>query len=160
MKPTLEDAITLATVAHRGQVDKAGAPYILHPLRVMLAVKDSGRSFVPQDITEARMVAVLHDVVEDSSLTLDALFELGYPPLVVSAVKYLTRPVGMSYDEYIERLCKVGPPMAMRVKLLDLEDNLDLSRIAYPTEQDIRRTVKYTDAWHHVRAGLMSFVGL
>ncbi|KKL97840.1 hypothetical protein LCGC14_1830400 [marine sediment metagenome] len=146
MRPSLEDTIALAAKAHVGQVDKGGAPYILHPLRVMLAV-DADET--------ARMVAVLHDVVEDTSVTLEQLYFLGYSSLVVMAVDHLSRRPRMGYDEYIERLC-AGPPVALHVKLADLLDNMDRSRIPNPTERDQQRWAKYTDTWHRIHRAFRS----
>jgi len=139
--PTLEDAIALAALAHHGQVDKASAPYILHPLRLLLRME-----------TEAeRIVAVLHDVVEDTPYTLDALRRLGFPEAVVEAVDALTRREGESYEAFVARAA--GNPLARRVKIADLEDNLDLSRIAAPTEKDYRRLERYRRALERLTGG-------
>ncbi len=116
---SIEDAILLATKAHRTQVDKAGLPYILHPLRVMAA-------FVRTEEGDARMVAVLHDVVEDTDITLEALAVAGYPANVLQALDAISRRRGESYEDYIERV--VRNELARRVKLADLRDNLDLER--------------------------------
>jgi (p)ppGpp synthase/HD superfamily hydrolase len=134
--PTLEDAIALAALAHHGQKDKAGAPYILHPLRVMLKMNTD----------RERMVAVLHDVVEDTPYTLDALCRLGFPPEVVEAVDALTRreDQGETYEVFVLRAgCN---PLARRVKIADLEDNMDLTRIADPQEKDHQRIERYRRA--------------
>ena len=133
---TLERAIALAAQAHEGQIDKAGAPDILHPLRMMLSV----------DTPEARMAAVLHDVVEDTPITLDQLRLEGFPGTVIEAVEALTkRPDEENdYDGFIRR---VAPnPLARTVKLADLRDNCDMSRIVQPTEKDWRRIEKYKRA--------------
>src|SRR5512133_2654196 len=96
--PDLEDAVELATRVHRGQVDKAGQPYILHPLRVMLGLETE----------EEQLVGVLHDVVEDSgkkdpakAVTLDDLRNLGYSQEVITALDCVTRRAGESYEEFI-----------------------------------------------------------
>ena len=112
----LEEAIGIAVQAHRGQKDRAGAPYILHPLRMMFRVQTDAE----------RMAAVLHDVVEDTDWTLDALRERGFPDEVVDAVDHLTRREGESYDEFVTRAA--AHPVARRVKLADLEDNMDVRR--------------------------------
>jgi (p)ppGpp synthase/HD superfamily hydrolase len=139
---TLERAIALATRAHEGQVDKAGAPYILHPLRMMLAV----------DTPEARMAAVLHDVVADTDLTLEQLRAEGFPMAVIEAVEALTKRPEEEYD-YDAFIRRVAPnPLARAVKLADLRDNCDLSRIAQPTEKDLRRVEKYQRAIGHLEA--------
>jgi len=133
---TLERAIALAAQAHEGQVDKAGAPYILHPLRMMLSV----------DTPEARVAAVLHDVVEDTPVSLEALRAEGFSEAVIGAVEALTkRPEEEDdYDAFIRR---VAPnPLARQVKLADLRDNCDVSRIAQPSQKDWRRIEKYKRA--------------
>src|SRR5689334_10259915 len=105
----LEDAILLAVEAHRGQRDRVGQPYILHPLRVMCRLQDEA----------ARTAGVLHDVVEDTTYTLDDLRARGYPPDVLAAVDCLSRRSGESYEQYVERI--KPNPLARRVKLADLE---------------------------------------
>jgi (p)ppGpp synthase/HD superfamily hydrolase len=141
---TLERAIEIAARAHAGQVDKAGAPYILHPLRVMLAVRSP----------EARMAAVLHDVVEDSkgAVTLEQLRAEGFAAVVVEAVEGLTkRPSEKNdYEAFIRRLAPNA--LAREVKLADLRDNLDLTRIAEPTEKDRARLEKYKKAIVYLEA--------
>jgi (p)ppGpp synthase/HD superfamily hydrolase len=131
---TLERAIEIAAKAHAGQVDKAGQPYVLHPLRMMLTVATP----------EARMAAVLHDVVEDTAVTLEELRGQGFPAAVISAVEALTKREGEDYEAFIRR---VAPnPIAREVKLADLRDNSDLSRIAEPTDRDRERIRKYQRA--------------
>lgn len=110
---TLSDAIALATLAHHGQLDKAGHPYILHPLRVMLRFHDDTR----------RMAAILHDVVEDTFVTLDYLRRCGFVEEVVEAVDALTRREGETYFDSIRR-CRVNP-VAEAVKFEDVCDNLE-----------------------------------
>ncbi|HEX8439495.1 GTP pyrophosphokinase, partial [Archangium sp.] len=129
--PTLEDAIALAVEAHRGQRDKAGQTYILHPLRVMLRLEGEAE----------RMVAVLHDVVEDSSYTLEQLRGLGYPEEVLGALEHLTRRAGETYEAFIERV--IPHPLARRVKLADLEDNMDVRRLPAVTAKDAERLARY-----------------
>ena len=131
---TLERAIAIAAEAHAGQKDKAGNPYLLHPLRVMLAVK----------APEERIVAVLHDVVEDTPWTLDALRAEGFSRGVVNAVDALTRRKGEEYFEFVRRA--VAHPIARPVKIADLRDNLDMTRIAPPTSRDSERFVRYREA--------------
>lgn len=132
---TLEDAISIAAAAHRGQRDKAGAAYLLHPLRLMLRM----------DSEAAMMAAVLHDVVEDSDWTLDRLRERGFAEEVVEAVACLTHRDGESYEEFVER---VKPnALARRVKIADLEDNMNVLRIGRLGEKDLQRLEKYHRAW-------------
>jgi (p)ppGpp synthase/HD superfamily hydrolase len=128
---TLERAIALAATAHAGQVDKAGQPYILHPLRVMLRVVSE----------HERIAAVLHDVVEDTSVTLQVLVEEGFAPEVVAAVEALTKRPGESRMQAAERAA--ANPVARVVKLSDNAENMDLSRIANPTDRDHARLEEY-----------------
>lgn len=128
---SLERAIAIAAEAHAGQVDKAGHPYILHPLRVMLHVEGD----------YAQMAAVLHDVVEDTSVTLDQLVNEGFPQAVVAAVDALTKRPGETKLMAAERAAKNA--IARVVKLADNADNMDLSRIPNPTEKDFARLEEY-----------------
>lgn len=130
----LEIAITLASKAHAGQVDKGGQPYILHPLRVMLACHGN----------RAQIAAVLHDTVEDGDVTLEAIETL-FGPLVAAAVDALTRRPGEDYADFVQR-CAVNPT-ACHVKIRDIRDNLDLFRLGRePTREDWQRLDKYQDA--------------
>lgn len=130
----LETALLTALDAHSGQKDKAGQPYILHPLRVMLSLTGE---------TE-RIVAILHDVVEDSDATLDNLQNQGFSEDVVDAVDALTHRDGESYESYIERLRTT--PIARVVKIADLQDNLDESRLSDVRDADRERMTRYRDA--------------
>jgi (p)ppGpp synthase/HD superfamily hydrolase len=133
---TLERAITIAAEAHAGQVDKAGAPYILHPLRVMLRL----------DSLEARIVGVLHDVVEDNGAAwpLERLGSEGFSATILVALEAVTRRNNESYDDFILRAA--SDPIGRLVKLADLEDNLDERRIRIPSEEDLQRMAKYRRA--------------
>jgi (p)ppGpp synthase/HD superfamily hydrolase len=133
--PTLEDAIILAVNAHRGQLDKAGAPYILHPLHLMMQMHSE----------TAKIVAVLHDVVEDTPYTLDDLVAQGYPPDVVEAVNCVTRREEEAYDEFIERLAP--NPLARAVKIADLKHNMDIRRLPHFTERTAELLRRYHRAW-------------
>jgi hypothetical protein len=133
-------AIAIAATAHRGAFDKAGAPYVLHPLRVMMRAHG----------TDAQIVAVLHDVVEDTDWTLERLGDEGFSPRVLHALDCLTKRDGESYEAFIERVA--SDPLATDVKLLDLQDNLDLTRIETLDERALERVAKY----HRARARLMS----
>ena len=140
MIATLEQAIALAAQAHAGQVDKAGAPYILHCLRVMLAVE--GR--------DERIVAVLHDIIEDTAVTASYLRSMGFSETVIEAVVALTRLDGESYEAFIGRVHLNS--LARTVKMADLRDNMDLSRFGRePTLEDHERNVKYASAWARLR---------
>ncbi len=132
---TLEDAIEIAVAAHRGQTDKAGQPYVLHPLRLMVQMRDE----------PAQIAAVLHDVVEDSDWTLDALCARGFADEVVTAIDCLTRREGELYEGSVERAA--SHPIARRVKLADVEDNLDVRRLGPLSEHDLERLDRYRRAW-------------
>jgi (p)ppGpp synthase/HD superfamily hydrolase len=138
----LEKAIEIAVRAHAGQTDKAGAPYVLHPLRMMLRMDDE----------TAMMAAVLHDVVEDGpGWTFERLEEEGMPPAVVDAVRHLTKREDQAedYETFIRRAAV--HPVARRVKLADLEDNMDLARIKEPTSRDFARIEKYRAAHAYLK---------
>lgn len=139
--PGLEDAVMLAARAHRGQMDKGGHPYILHPLRLMLGLT----------LELDRMAAVLHDVVEDAGITLEDLRRQGYPEPVISALDCLTRRKGETYEAFIQRL--KPNPLARRVKLADLRDNMDLRRIPNPQTRDLERLERYRKAWEELGGG-------
>ena len=132
---TLERAIEIAVEAHKGQKDKAGASYILHPLRVMMSF----------DSEIEMTTAVLHDVIEDSSWTASRLRDEGFSEEIVESVLCVTKKEGESYEEFVERSKK--NPLARKVKLADLEDNMNLSRISNITEKDLRRLKRYHRAW-------------
>ena len=136
----IEEAIRIAAEAHRGQRDRGGAPYILHPLRVMLRVQTDAE----------RMAAVLHDVVEDSAWTLDDLRARGFADEVVAAVDALSRRQGEDYEAFVERAA--AHPVARRVKIADLEDNLDLRRTGTVTARDAERLNRYLAAWRRLTA--------
>lgn len=135
MKPGIEDALELALKAHRGQVDKAGMPYILHPLRLMLKMTTD----------EARIVALLHDIVEDSPYTLDDLRQMGYADTILEAVDCLTKRADEDYMVAMQRVRH--NPVARQVKLADLEDNMDIRRLSTLTEKDAERLRRYRAAW-------------
>ena len=130
----LDRAIELAKQHHEGQTDKAGKPYIEHPLRVMNQVESE----------EEKIVAVLHDIVEDTDISLDDLRSEGFSEEVVSAVECLTKQDGENYDLYIERIS--FNPLAVKIKLADLEDNRDLTRLPEVTDKDLERIEKYDKA--------------
>lgn len=132
---TLERAISIAAEAHAGQVDKAGAPYVLHPLRMMLRMSSS----------DERIVAVLHDVCEDCpGWTFERLREEGFSDDIVEALGSVTKRDGEDYEAFVRRAA--ANSIGRSVKLADLHDNCDLSRIAEPSERDFQRIEKYRRA--------------
>ena len=138
---TLEKAISLAAEAHNGQKDKNDAPYILHPLRVMARV---------QSDTE-KIAAVLHDTIEDTDYTIEKLREKGYSEQVLEAIDCLTKRDGEDYDKYLNR--SISNPIAQKVKIADLEDNMDIRRFDVLKEEDLKRLNKYLRAWKCLTKG-------
>ena len=132
---TVEDAISIAAQAHKGQKDKAGAPYLLHPLRMMMRMTSEA----------AMMAAVLHDVVEDTDWTLERLRQEGFSDEVLEAVDCLTHREGESYEEFVARVR--ANPMARQVKIADLEDNMNIRRMSRLGAKDLERLEKYHRAW-------------
>jgi len=139
MTTLLEKAIDIALRAHAGQKGKDGSPYVLHPLRIMSRMHTDSE----------RITAVLHDVVEDSDITLDDLRAAGFPDEILTAVQLLTHEDGISYDAYVERL--KPHPLARKIKLADLEDNSDIRRLSGIESKDLDRLRKYHRAWHILR---------
>lgn len=139
-------AIAIAATAHQHQVDKAQSPYILHPLRLMMR----GQTLLEQ------IVAVLHDVVEDSDWTLAQLAAEGFPEAIVAALDCLTRRREESYEQFIDRIVEgsLQNPLAAQVKLYDLEDNMDLKRLHQLTGKDAERLQRYHQARQRVLAAI------
>ena len=136
----LERAIEIAARTHAGQLDKGGAPYILHPLRVMLRVAPGAQ----------QIVAVLHDVVEDSEVTFEDLEREGFSAEVISGLRAVTKVEGESYEDFVARAAL--DPVGKAVKLADLMENSDLSRIAEPSQKDLERVAKYGRAIEYLMA--------
>jgi (p)ppGpp synthase/HD superfamily hydrolase len=130
----LETALKVAVEAHFGQRDKGGRPYIFHPLRV--AAGCSGK---------AKVAALLHDTVEDTSVTFEQLAELGIDGEILAAVRLLTHDKSVPYLDYVRKVKK--NPIAREVKLSNLRDNMDLKRLKSLTDEDIRRLEKYHEAY-------------
>lgn len=130
MGKLLDKAIIIATKAHQGQVDKGGDDYILHPIRVMTKL----------DTEEERIVGVLHDVIEDTNVTYDFLKKEGFSDEIIT----ITRGKKESYMDYIRKV-KTNK-ISKKVKIADLEDNMDISRIKKPTKKDYDRLKKYEKA--------------
>lgn len=141
-------ALELASAFHCGQEDRGGKPYILHPIRVALA----GQTM------DERIVGVLHDVVEDTHCTLEDLEEAGFTPKIINAVDALTRREDKeTYHEFITRIIGSGR-LAVSVKINDMNDNLDPSRLYYLSEEEQQRLkVKYIVERERLRSALRSF---
>ena len=133
---TLKKAIEIATEAHQGQFDKAGRDYIGHPLRVM----EMGKT------EEEKIVGVLHDVIEDTDWTFEKLAEEGFSDEVIAALRCVTKiSENENYDDFIDRVKK--NPLAVAVKINDLTDNMDIRRLPYLSDKDVKRLKKYLKAY-------------
>jgi (p)ppGpp synthase/HD superfamily hydrolase len=133
-RPNFEDTLRLVTEAHAGQRDKGGEPYILHILRVALAV--------PKNL---RIAALLHDIVEDTPFTLEDLRGRGYSEETLGVVDALTRREDETYVQFIERI--KPNPSARKVKLADLADNMKLERLPALDDKAVGRLSRYYEAW-------------
>jgi (p)ppGpp synthase/HD superfamily hydrolase len=137
---TLSRAIEIAIAAHKGQKDKSGADYILHLMRVM----QRGQTEIE------KICGVLHDVVEDSDLTFEDLENEGFSSDVIAVLRCVTKlSDDEDYDSFIERVAQ--NPVAVRVKINDLLDNMDVTRLRQLTEQDCKRLNKYLKAYRRLR---------
>ena len=133
---TLQRATEIATEAHKGQFDKSGKDYIGHPLRVM----EMGKT------DDEKIVGVLHDVIEDTDWTFEKLAEEGFSQEVISALRCVTKlSENENYDEFIDRVKK--NPLAVAVKINDLTDNMDIRRLPYLSDKDVKRLKKYLKAY-------------
>ena len=139
MEKLLAKAIEIALKAHEGQVDKTGMPYIGHVMRVMQA----GRTI------DEKIVGVLHDIVEDTDWTFEALLAEGFPTHIVDALRCVTKLHNDEpYEEFIQRV--KNNPLAVAVKINDLTDNMDIRRLATITEADVQRLRKYLKAYREL----------
>ena len=127
-------ALKLCFEAHKNQTDKSGMPYVFHPFHLAEQMTDENTT----------AVALLHDIVEDTPITLEDLRAYGFPEEVVAAVALMTHADGVPYLEYVENIKK--NEIARAVKLADLRHNSDLTRISAPTEKDLARREKYKSA--------------
>jgi (p)ppGpp synthase/HD superfamily hydrolase len=136
---TLDRAIQIAVKAHKKQTDKFGAPYILHPMRVMAM----GRT------DDEKIVGILHDVVEDTDWTFEDLRQEGFAGHLLAALECVTkRGEDEDYDAFVERTAR--NQLAIRVKLNDLTDNMDIRRMPEVKEKDVKRLNKYLKAWKYL----------
>lgn len=127
----IRQAYYLSRNAHKGQVDKGGRDYFLHPCAVAETVHTANE----------KVVALLHDVVEDTEVSLRDLEDAGFPRVIVDAVDAITKRPGEAYDKYMERVKKNR--IALVVKISDMQHNADISRIKEPKEEDYERVKKY-----------------
>lgn len=135
----LQRALEIAVESHKNQKQKDGTPYALHPIRLSMSLQTE----------EEKIVAMLHDVVEDTDWTFEDLVGEGFSENVIEALRLLTHTDGSPYEDYVERLA--SNPLAKVVKIADLADNMDLKRIPAPAEKDFNRLQKYHRAWRNLQ---------
>jgi (p)ppGpp synthase/HD superfamily hydrolase len=138
MQALFEKAIKIALKAHKGKTDKGGNPYILHPLRIMTSM----------DTLEEKITAILHDVIEDSDISVEYLTKHKFPESITNAITLLSKTKNQNYDDYIKEIKK--NKLATKVKIADLEDNMNLSRLKSITEKDKQRLLKYKTAYNNL----------
>lgn len=144
----IETALRIATAAHDGQLDRGGEPYILHPLHVAMQLGSQ----------DEKVVAILHDVLEDTEVTEDDLVREGIKPRQLAALHALTKREGQTYDQYLRAVA--DNQLARVVKMADLEHNMDLTRLKYVSKADRQRHEKYQATWlflHTVQVGVDFF---
>lgn len=127
-------ALKLCFHAHKDQLDKSGLPYVFHPFHLAEQMQTE----------EEILVALLHDVVEDSPVTFEDLALLGMPGRVLEALKLMTHNKAVPYMEYVAAI--KADPLARKVKLADLKHNSDTARMDHPSQQDLQRVLKYRSA--------------
>lgn len=135
----LEKALQIATDAHIHQVDKAGKAYIFHPIRV------ANRCCTEEE----KIVALLHDTIEDTEVTAEYLLMEGFPRNIVDAILSVTHNKDESYEDFIKR-SRLNP-IGRQVKIHDLEDNMDITRLNELTEKDLVRLNKYLKAYKYLK---------
>lgn len=128
-------ALHIAIRAHKGQKDKSGREYVIHPIRVAEQCKNP----------KAKIVALLHDTIEDTDVTANHLREQGFPEEIIDGVLSVTKREGETYDDFVKRAAE--NPIGKEVKKADLEDNMDIRRLKEITETDVERLRKYLRAW-------------
>jgi len=137
---TFDKALLIACRAHYDQLDRYGAPYILHSVRVMNMVTSE----------DEKITAILHDVIEDSPMTIADLYSEGFEPDIVQAIDCLSKKEGEPYSDYINRVMKSD--LAVRIKIADLTDNMNMLRTQSElTEKDFDRYKRYHDAWRKLK---------
>ena len=139
-------ALQIAIRAHKGQKDKSGREYVMHPIRVSERCKDA----------RAKIVALLHDTIEDTDVTAEYLRSQGFPEEIIEGVLSVTKQEGEegeeNYEDFVLRAAK--NPLGKEVKLADLEDNMDIRRLKNITDDDVTRLRKYLRAWHLLNGDL------
>ena len=136
--------LVIATNAHAGQYDRGGKPYILHPLKVM--------HYLKSDDEELQVIALGHDVIEDTSVTYQDLRDAGFTDRIINGIRGLTKLPGQTYDEYKQQV--FANRDSMLVKSSDLRHNSDIRRLKGVTEKDIARIAKYHQFYLEIQAQL------
>ena len=131
-------ALHIAIRAHKGQKDKSGREYVIHPIRVAEQCKNP----------KAKIVALLHDTIEDTDVTANYLREQGFPEEIIDGVLSVTKREGETYDDFVRRAAE--NPIGKEVKKADLEDNMDIRRLKEITDTDVERLRKYLRAWQYL----------
>ncbi len=129
-------ALRIAIRAHEGQKDKSGREYIMHPIRVAERCGDP----------MAKIVALLHDTIEDTDVKVEYLRDEGFPEEIIDAVLSLSKQENENYEDFVHRASE--NPIGREVKIADLEDNMDIRRLKEITDEDVARLRKYLKAWH------------
>lgn len=135
-----DHALRIAIRVHDGQKDKSGREYIMHPIRVAERCKDP----------RAKIVALLHDTIEDTDVTPDYLYSQGFPDEIIEGVLSVTKREGESYEDFVSRAAL--NPLGREVKRADLEDNMDIRRLETISDDDVNRLRKYLKAWHYLNS--------
>lgn len=131
-------ALKIAIQAHRGQKDKSGREYVMHPIRVAERCKSP----------RAKIVALLHDTLEDTDVTVEYLRSKGFPEEIVIGVLSVTKQEGETYDDFVKRAS--ADVIGREVKIADLEDNMDIRRLKVIKDDDVVRLRKYLHAWQYL----------
>ena len=131
-------ALKIAIKAHEGQKDKSGREYIMHPIRVAERCVSA----------KAKIVALLHDTIEDTEVTPDFLRSQGFPEEIMEGILSVTKQEGETYEDFVCRAAK--NPLGKDVKQADLEDNMDISRLKEISDEDAERLRKYLSAWQYL----------
>ena len=132
--PATKKALRLCFEAHKNQIDKSGMPYVFHPFHLAEQMKDE----------QTTIVALLHDVIEDTDYTFDDLKTIGFDDVIIDALKLMTHDESVPYMAYVTEI-KTNP-IARAVKLADLQHNSDLSRLDVIDERALERKDKYIEA--------------
>ena len=139
-----DKALRIAIKSHEGQKDKSGREYIMHPIRVAERCSDP----------RAKIVALLHDTIEDTEVTVDYLREQGFPEEIINGIRSVTKRDGESYEDFVRRAAE--NEIGIIVKKADLEDNMDIRRLQEITDKDVERLRKYLKAWKFLNGTALS----